>query len=800
MRVKTSLVYVLVLCLAVALLPLSVASAGDGDEGGDVARLKIGELASPTKDFSKMLSGRNWLITSGLDPVLGIGLGDVKEAPAGSRGLSPAQQAGGGGAALVPYRDPSARFSRNVLIPTDYTSSPFQTEPSIAVDPKDPDHLLVGLIDYNFPNMVSYVSIDGGASWQGPNLVRYPRKDLASAGDPIVTFDSKGNAYYAFISLDIEEFTVGPIASSAVVSAISVSRSTDGGVTWEDSIQASRSTVETAVLPSPDGRPRGEILFGFLDKPWMAVGPNPKDPTKDVLYVAYTNFVEGANICWIEELPFLCAPSLETVIQFVRSEDGGVTWSSPIEISPRAQYTILFNPVGVEQPQQSPDGQVAGGQVRQIVQGPDVAIGPGGEVYVAWVDTTEDDSFEGLAEIYVRRSDDAGATFQPRRLVSNFQELKFRSRTNSFRSWASMFPKLAVGPEGNVYVAWVAVPTDDPEDDGDVYVSVSTNKGQTWSRRLRVNDDQFTSFQFFPEVSTDPKGNVHMMWGDFRDDPKGVSFHIYYATSEDQGKTWSINSRVTDFPTNPNRAFPQGRFIGDYFGIQATSDEVYMVWADGRLGEFGPTNQKIAFARKKFMPNPSVFISPPSGPAGRDITVQGFNFQPARDIFIEVAGVIVSTARTQESGRFSTQIFVPISGRGAHSVRVIEESGNVASTSYFMDFGFDTIKDTTTKLDQVASQMEALQSAAAAPDTAVMADLQKIKDELALVKAAAEKETPKASNTGLIVGLAAFLLLPLALMFVVVIVMLRRRTAAVAVPVTANPGGPSGTPPPPSPG
>jgi hypothetical protein len=388
------------------------------------------------------------------------------------------------------------------------------------------------------------------------------------------------------------------------------------------------------------------------------------------------------------------------------------------------------------------------------------------------MDTTADDSFEGNAEIYVRRSDDGGLTFQPRRLVSNFPELKFRSRTNAFRSWAAMFPKLAVGLEGNVYVVWVGLPTDDPEDDGDVYVAASGNKGQTWNRRLRVNDDQASAFQFFPEVSADPKGNLHVMWGDFRDDIKGVSYHIYYATSEDQGKTWSLNSRVTDFPTNPNLAFPRGRFIGDYFGIEATNDEVYMVWADGRLGEFGPTNQKIAFARKRLMPSPSVFISPPSGPAGRDIVVQGFNFQPRRDIFVEVAGVIVSTARTQENGRFSTQIFVPISGRGAHTVRVIEESGNVASTSFFMDFGFDTIKEATTKLDQVSKQVESLQVGGKAPDT-LTADLQQVREDLAALRA----EGAGGASSALIMGLLAAALLPVLAMGGIVLVVLRRRVA-----------------------
>jgi hypothetical protein len=109
------------------------------------------------------------------------------------------------------------------------------------------------------------------------------------------------------------------------------------------------------------------------------------------------------------------------------------------------------------------------------------------------------------------------------------------------------------------------------------------------------------------------------------------------------------------------------------------------------------------------MPSPAVFLSPPSGPAGKDIVVQGFNFQPDRNVFLEVAGVIVSTARTQDDGRFSAQIFVPISGQGAHSVRAIEESGNVATSSFFMDFGFDSLQDATDKLDEIADSLDDLE-------------------------------------------------------------------------------------------
>jgi hypothetical protein len=86
------------------------------------------QFTSPFQPFSQMLSGRSWLVASGQ---------------------------GGGGAALVPYRDPSAKFSRNILISEDFGDLPIQTEPHLAVNPNDPDHIIAGMINYGFPSLSS---------------------------------------------------------------------------------------------------------------------------------------------------------------------------------------------------------------------------------------------------------------------------------------------------------------------------------------------------------------------------------------------------------------------------------------------------------------------------------------------------------------------------------------------------------------------------------------------------------------------------------------------------------------------
>lgn len=200
-----------------------------------------------------------------------------------------------------------------------------------------------------------------------------------------------------------------------------------------------------------------------------------------------------------------------------------------------------------------------------------------------------------------------------------------------------------------------------------------------------------------------------------------------------------------------------------------------MVWADSRLGEFGGLNQKIGFARKQLMPSPSIFISPPSGPGGKDVVIQGFNFQPDRNVFIEVAGVIVSTTRTNDEGRFTSQIFVPISGEGAHTVRAIEESGNLASSSFFMDFGFDSIQEATDGIEELSQRLEALDSGD--EGATLSEDIRNLVTAVEELKAIQENGDDGGVSPLLIGLLFAAGLIPIVGVGALLVIMLRRRSA-----------------------
>jgi hypothetical protein len=753
---------------ALAELPIpEMPSGGEGEEGEE----NPFDLLQPLKPIENVLSGSTWLIAKGIDNRMfmqgenfrtpdGVSFSSV-DSPLNVGVQAPALQGGAG--VLVPYRDPAPAFSRNLLVTRDFSDRTLQTEPHLAVNPADPDHIVVGVIDYNFPSNSVYVSIDGGASWEGPKQTKYLRDDLGSGGDPVLAFDQSGNVYMTSISIGVEEYGAGSAAGEAIVSSIAVASSNDGGFTWNDPVSTARATVDADITLDPSGRVRGTLSMGFLDKPWIATGLHPTIEDQEMVYVSYTEFVTRYDILYIGELPVLGIPETLTTPKLVASSDNGQTWSEPVAVGPTVRSAFgeeeggngangtggvadqvldeIADPVIVDagddadyrqqvidaladrrarNQQVQNDPQEEGS--KRTIQGPMPVVDSKGNVYVTWLDSTDDEAMKGLGELYMAKSEDGGVTFDKPTRIASFLEIPFRPRNAFFRYWASAFPKASVGPNDELYVVYSALPPENSYDEGDVYFIRSTNGGSRWSRPERLNQDETSNAQFFPAIDVGPDGKIHVMWGDMRDDPVGTRYHIYYSTSEDQGETWGFtnteidlqvpDTRVTDFPTNPNRAFPSGSFIGDYFGIDATEEEVYMVWADGRLGEFGGINQKIGFARRRAVPSPEIFLSPASGPGGETITVQGFGFQPDMTYYLRVGSETVTTGRTGSDGVMTAEVYVPISGEGAHQVSLVDESGNIAGTSFYMEFGFDNIQTTLQALDEQITNLSA-----AAPTT-----------------------------------------------------------------------------------
>ena len=298
---------------------------------------------------------------------------------------------------------------------------------------------MVGAIDFNFPAVVAYTTFDGGETWEGPVQTPFLRDDLVGAGDPVVRFDSEGNVFMISISLGLDDFTIGNFELTAVVSSIAIVKSEDGGLTWDDAISTSRSGVSTNLQLDLDQRARGQVFLSFLDKPWIDIGPDPEDPEKEIFYVTYTDFNVVTSVLYLDELPVLATQEVQSTIRAVTSRDGGRTWSDTVDISPTVRRISGNTPA-------PGTGQTTG--LKRVVQGSSPKVAPDGTAYVAWMDSTDDESQEGLGEIYIARSDDGGDTWTRPMRATVFGEPGFRPRSAFFRYWASAFPQMAISPDG----------------------------------------------------------------------------------------------------------------------------------------------------------------------------------------------------------------------------------------------------------------------------------------------------------------------------------------------------------------
>lgn len=364
-------------------------------------------------------------------------------------------------------------------------------------------------------------SHDNGATWRQGVLPPYPSGG-ANFGDPVVAAGPNGEFYFSTLA-----------TNSLGYSTVGVARSDDGGRSWLPLVNASTTAVNSV---------------DFQDKPWLAVDTTAS-PFRGNVYVSWT-VIQGP-----ESVP----PNGQSFIAFARSTDGGRTWSAPRALS-RRDRTFL---VGFST----------------------VAVGPAGEVYVAWFDAHSPGS-----AFVVAKSTDGGATFS--RTVVALRSPRITQSLLNGTLDAGLQASLAVdtsgGPhDGTVYLAVHLVPEESDRGLLDVFLLRSTDGGTTWSPPLRVNDDVTPTDQWQPSVAVAPDGTVGVAWYDRRNDPvNNALIDVYLATSRDGGQTFSANRRVTTgnwlvVPTP--LAFRPG-YHGDYNQIAVNGTHFIITWGDERRG------------------------------------------------------------------------------------------------------------------------------------------------------------------------------------------------------------------------
>lgn len=429
--------------------------------------------------------------------------------------------------------------------------------PALAVDPNDPDTVVMAVGDARNGGCGLRVSHDGGLSWAvtAPSLLLEPTDScIQRALAPVMrpTFASDGTLYVALASSSpATDVANGPIS-------MMMSRTPDLGITHETVLVAKGET--TQFNPADFGA-TGPAQEGNSWNKYMGMGVDPKNPNR--VYVMWRWLVWGKDLRQLQG-DFVVRPYFST------SDDGGKTWSKPIDV-----LTVT-------------SGEKAFGSGTMSM-----AIGPDGAVY-------------GFAKESPKPVPTGQAAAIPRQLMFKSTDFGKTWETSAIGEPAARMgnPEAAVDRKtGRLYVVYehrgAATPATSPPNPQNILVISSADGGKSWSKPLNITDDapDKRADQYYPGISVAPNGRVDVAWHDFRNDPfffagqegnMGTAvgqryWDVYYTHSVDGGATWAKNERVTS-PSIDGRhgaTFNNTDTRGP-MGIASSNNAAYVAWADSR--------------------------------------------------------------------------------------------------------------------------------------------------------------------------------------------------------------------------
>ncbi len=439
-----------------------------------------------------------------------------------------------------------------------------QNEPTIAVDPNNTMVVVAGSNDY-CAQIVNgdvwagyYRSTDGGTTWSDSLVPGYPddgspaglaspaHGSCAAAGDPTQAFDNDGRLFYGFICFN---------RSKPVNGSVYVSRYTNDGADYDRTVLIKKGT------------PSGLFLTGlFQDKINLTVDQSSSASAGNV-YVAWSQY-DGF------------APN--NAVLFSRSTDHGLSYSSPVKVTPRELGGASFA---------------------------DLAVGPDGAVYLTF--TTDPAAARPFTGIWLMTSTDGGVSFGPARLVAAitpFNSVQFSGATGtvdcgdgpfaceSGLTFSRFFSNSAVAADDDgVHVVYAA---ETSSGQSKVYVRNSPD-GVSFPDPAATLDAVPNGHQWSPDIAS-ANGTISVIFYDSRGDPayspalppgdtaggqnSGDPVNALIAQSTDGGSSWieaQLSTAGSNFgwETHGARRVP---FWGDYIYVSSAGGVTMAAWTDSR--------------------------------------------------------------------------------------------------------------------------------------------------------------------------------------------------------------------------
>ncbi|MGI8587543.1 MAG: sialidase family protein [Chloroflexia bacterium] len=409
----------------------------------------------------------------------------------------------------APTSPPHAEFSPNLRV--NQTTTDQQQEPTLAINPKDPQKMIVAAKDWREgrKEVWHYHSSDGGRTWADVHLPDLPT-DLPNQSDPVVLYDADGVAFTSVIAYDKTDFSKG---------GMFVSRSTDNGATWSKPVQVTHNSANI-----------------FNDKEWLTVDRS-KAASRGTLYMTWTLFTT-------------VSPNQQRGdIVEVSSTDGGATWSKQAQISrqsdqndvqgsypavgPDGSLTVLYydqtsavslwaarssdrgktfaDPVKVADVNRPPS-PFPTSKFRMFVL-PSLAVNPlDGTLVATWND------YPGNSDVLLTTSRDGNRTWSAPVRVND------DATAND-----QFFPSAVFGPDGVLHIAWLDR-RDDPHNlTFSCYYTQSTDEGRSFAPDVRLADKQsdpslgFDGILIGDYIQVDAvAGRANVAWVDTRDGDQNI--------------------------------------------------------------------------------------------------------------------------------------------------------------------------------------------------------------------------------------------------------------------------------------
>jgi hypothetical protein len=474
--------------------------------------------------------------------------------------------------------------------------------PVMAQHPEDPQTLVLAEGDAYTSRCMVWVTRNGGLSWARATQPQTPA-DWSGCGFAVtgpmadLAFTPDGTLYYAWSAFQPATYQ----------QRIYLARSSDLGLTWT-------TTALPRIGPNPSAR-----QFGADSMPSIVIDRD--DPTR--IYVSWWSnngiwnmpeSITGSSSsiwCRLVDNRAVARPWLSV------SRDGGATFSDPVDMAP-----------GIGHCTTEP----------YLVQGKD------GSIMAVFGEATRtlDAGKAPPAHLYFSVSHDQGKTFTVTPVHEQSGPADGRSATSTSDWLSGPSPGVDLHT-GNVYVTWEEEGTGVPK----IFFARSTDGGSTWSDPVKVNDvDPKRDWDFadqMPTLGVAPNGRIDIVWYDYRNDPtfkdgdtKNGFNDVFYASSNDDGRTFTKNRQVNDRPID--RRFGPRTTGGIYgpLGLVSTDKAAFVAWDDTRNGNDQNGNQDIYFTRVRYAPATEVFER--ASNSGMSPWVAGFL---GAAIAVAVGGLIV---------------------------------------------------------------------------------------------------------------------------------------------------------------